>query len=116
MRVGFGSHNLPQYRCNFRVYIYVYIKTTSYCPVSSYDGTKKRLAPWVSAHEDWRLNMHGPACKVACFAAFLNRPAVRVGARDESGVIKDNYTEEIQRKEMTAKRVKVTYIGLVEFQ
>jgi len=50
--------------------------------------------------------MHGPACKIACIAAFLNRPTVRVGAQDESGVIKDNYTEEIQREEIKAKKSK----------
>jgi len=47
-------------------------------PAGSYDGTKKRLAPAVFAHEDWRLDIHDSARKASMLRGIsksFNRPS-----------------------------------------
>lgn len=72
----------------------------------------------VSAHEDQRLDIRKPARKVSVLRG-ISKPSWCAGRRvPVSGVIKDNYTEEMRRgeTEKEEKSAVLTYIGLVEFQ
>lgn len=81
-------------------FLRIYLKSLTVPPVLT-DGTKSRLAPGISAHEDLRVE-RTPLVKLACFAAFLNRPTWRArytGSRYIRRATKDNYTEEMRRGE-----------------
>lgn len=113
-------------RCN-AVAILAYIFKERPYPVLLTTEQRRDSRPRISAHEKTRrLDVHElDARKVSVLLAAFLKP-FELDARETqghtsvSGVIKDNYTEEMRRGEMKeeekGKRVVLTYIGLVEFQ